>query len=112
MNKKKIIKRKYIPSYYECRKWENIKVVNFSYFDDFLNEMVFPIWIMKKHKVEVKKPFIYYIGKMSIDEYTKMKPRKYEYAWTCIMHSGTCPNKIKDWEHYKNFEAHLNNLVK
>lgn len=110
VNKKKIINKHHIPSYCECRKWGKIKVFSFSYFNEYLNEMEFPIWVMKKRKKGIKKPFIEYVGKMTVDEYLAMKPKVYKYTWSCILHAGTSQAKIKDWEHYKHIEEFFKTL--
>ena len=110
MNKKKIINKNHIPSYCECRKWGNIKVVNFSHFNEYLNEMNFPIWVMKKQEIGIKKPFAEYISKMNIKEYMSMKPKTYKYGWSCILHAGTCTSKITDWDYYRNVEQEIKQL--
>lgn len=110
MQKKKIINKKHIPSYSVCRKWGKLKVINFSHFNEYLNEMNFPIWVMKKQKIGIKKPFAEYIGKITIDEYMAMKPKTYKYIWSCILHAGTCTSKITDWDYYRNIEQEIKQL--
>lgn len=110
MNKKKIINKKHIPRYWQCRKWGKIKVYNFSTFNEYLNEMNFPIWVMKKQKIGIKRPFIEYISKMTFKEYMEMKAKVYKYEWNCVFHAGTCQSKITDWNIYKNIEEYLRKL--
>lgn len=107
MNKKRIINKKHIPTYHQCRKWGKIKVYNFACFNEQLDEMNYPIWVLKKQKIGIKKPFIEYIGKMTFKDYLAIKPKKYQYTWACILHAGTCSDKITNWEYYKNIEKHL-----
>lgn len=100
MKKKKIINRN-IKGYYQTWKSKGFKIVNFSW-NDF-DGLTYAIWVLKKTKIGVKKPFIEYIKKMKIDEYLALKPNYYKYEWTCVMHAGY-GSKIstKDFRKYIN----------
>ena len=72
--------------YYRCWKRGNYKVVNFSW--ESYEGLAYATWEFQKKKVGVKKPFAYYIGKIKIDEYMKLKPKKFKWKWANCLHSG------------------------
>ena len=107
MNKKKITSKR-CKGYFKTWKSGNIKVVNFQWEGN--EGLTYAIWVMKKSKVGIKKPFAEYIGKIKFDAYIEMKPLCYKYQWHCILHSGY-GKKIKDFNEYRNIEEEIKMLT-
>ena len=108
MNKKKIINKKHIPNYCKCWKAGDTKVINFSW--NGCEGLTYAIYVLKKRKQAIKKPFIHYIKKMTFDEYVKIKPKTYKWGWWEALHSGY-GEKIIDFNKYRDFDNWLKKLA-